>query len=230
MKNKIIVNIARVFVNEDGKFSNPVGIVVDDEHNLSGEERQKIATKLNFSETVFIDSLETVPEVSIYNPQHKVKFAGHAILGTVYFIKYVLGKHIDSVKCSDEIVKITYDGEVTYISAPLSIMPSWNFEQLDSADKIKELPEWKTSQLKHTFVWAWIDESRGLVRARTFAPDWGIPEDQANGSGSMKLASQLNKNLTITHGLGSVIYANPLEHEFAEVGGLVKISEKIIYE
>ncbi len=221
------INVAQVFVDETGKFGNPVGIVVDKDHKIDDEERQKVATKLKFSETVFIDSLGTIPEVSIFNPEHKVKFAGHAVLGTIYFINHVLGKNINSVKCGDEIVTAKFDNDVTYISAPLSIMPSWNYKQLDSSSQIEELPKDETSQMKHTFVWAWIDETKGLIRARTFAPDWGIPEDQANGSGSMRLASQLNKSLIITHGLGSVIYARPLESEFAEVGGLISIKDKL---
>lgn len=70
-------------------------------------------------------------------------------------------------------------------------------------------------------VWAWIDKKRGLVRARTFAPDWGILEDQANGSGSMQLAKRLGKRLEIYHGLGSVIYARPKNNSFADIGGRV---------
>lgn len=221
------INVARVFVNKNSQFGNPVGIVLDEGHTLNDGERQKTSTKLGFSETVFIDSLEAIPEVSIYNPQHMVKFAGHAVLGTVYFIQHILGKNIDSIKCSDESVKILLDGDVTYIKAPLSIMPAWNFERLDSPSEVVELTDEKIIQLRHTFIWSWINEKEGTVRARTFAPDWGIPEDQANGSGSMKLASQLNKNLIITHGLGSVIYARPSGSEFAEVGGLVKIMNKI---
>lgn len=221
------INVVNVFVNIDGQFGNPVGIVVDEEGKINENERQRIATKLNFSETVFINSLGNVPELSIYNPQHKVKFAGHAVLGTVYFIRHILGKNIDSIKCSNESVKILLDGEITYVKAPLSIMPAWNFEQLDSSRKVEELTKEKITHLQHIFIWSWINEKEGTVRARTFAPDWGIPEDQANGSGSMKLASQLNRNLIITHGLGSVIYARPSGSEFAEVGGLVKIDKKI---
>jgi predicted PhzF superfamily epimerase YddE/YHI9 len=221
------INVAQVFVDENGKFGNPVGIVVNDEHKIDDEERQKIATKLDFSEIVFIDSLGTIPEVSIFNPQHKVKFAGHAVLGTVYFINHVLEKSINSIKCGEEMVTIKFDNDVTYISAPLSIMPSWNYKQLDSSNQVEELPKDKISQMEHTFVWAWIDESKGLVRARTFAPDWGIPEDQANGSGSMKLAAQLGKSLKIIHGDGSIIHARPSNTKSVEVGGLVKIIENI---
>lgn len=222
------VNIVDVFIDEDGKFGNPVGIVIDEHNRLSESERQKIAAKLNFSETVYIDSLSEITEISIYNPQHKVKFAGHAVLGTAFFIKHSHGKDLDAIKCGNEQVQVkTLDG-VVYVSAPLSIMPNWNYKQLESPNSVEKLSSNDVSEFEHTFVWAWKDVSKGLVRARTFAPDWGIPEDQANGSGSMKLAAQLNKNLVITHGLGSIIYARPTEPDYAEVGGLSKIMEKQI--
>ena len=83
--------------------------------------------------------------------------------------------------------------------------------------------------MEHTFVWAWVDEEKGIVRARTFASDWCIPEDEANGSGSMKLATMLNREITIIHGKGSVIYARPTNNHFAEVGGYVSnIIDKIL--
>lgn len=217
------INITKVFVDENGKFGNPVGIVVDEEHKINDEERQKLATKLNFSETVFIDSLDATPNVSIFNPQHKVKFAGHAVLGTVYFINHVLGENVNRIKCGDEIVTVKLDNDITHINAPLSIMSSWNYEQLDSSGQVEELSKDAISQMKHTFVWAWIDESKGLVRARTFAPDWGIPEDQANGSGSMKLAAQLERSLKIIHGNGSIIHAKPSTVGYAQVGGLIEV-------
>ncbi|OGM30881.1 hypothetical protein A2630_02690 [Candidatus Woesebacteria bacterium RIFCSPHIGHO2_01_FULL_44_10] len=221
------VNIAKVFVDDKGEFGNPVGIVLNENKQFSDEQKQQVATKLNFSETVFIDSLEKTPIVSIFNPQHKVKFAGHAVLGTAYFIKHSLDKDIDSIKCWDENVAARFEEDKTYVTAPLSIMPAWNYEQLDSTNQVERLSKEEITQKKHVFVWAWIDEIKGLIRARTFAPDWGIPEDQANGSGSILLATKLKKQIEILHGQGSVIYARPIGSNLAEVGGLVKLGKKI---
>ena len=100
-------------------------------------------------------------------------------------------------------------------------MPNWNFEQLNNAELVEKLAVNETINKEHTFVWAWIDETKGLIRARTFANDWGIPEDEANGSGSMKLADTLKREITIIHGHGSVIHARPSKDNNAEVGGLV---------
>lgn len=225
MSNKITVNILKVFVDKDGKFGNPVGVVINDNDKLNDEQKQKIAHDLNFSETVFIDKFGKIPEVSVFNPIKKVRFAGHAVLGTAYFIKNVLNKNIDSIKCGEKMVKIKEEDKINYITAPLSIMPNWNYEELSSANEVENISKDEMLNKLHTVVWAYIDKVRGLIRARTFAPDWGILEDQANGSGSMLLASKLNKNLEIHHGEGSIIFAKSVDDKFAEVGGLVSLSE-----
>jgi hypothetical protein len=64
------------------------------------------------------------------------------------------------------------------------------------------------------------------IRARTFAPDWGVPEEEANGSGSMQLAHKLGRNLEILHGKGSIIRASVGSSGIA-IGGLVRQDPKI---
>ncbi len=100
------------------------------------------------------------------------------------------------------------EGNLTWVKADLLILPEWKFEQLTKASE--------------TVVWAWIDKKKGIVRARTFVSDWGIPEDEANGSGSMLLASNLGRDLIIHHGKGSIVYTRPSKPGFGEIGGLVK--------
>ncbi len=41
------IHIVRVFVDSQGKYGNPVGIVIDERNKLDTEKRQSIATKLN---------------------------------------------------------------------------------------------------------------------------------------------------------------------------------------
>jgi predicted PhzF superfamily epimerase YddE/YHI9 len=62
-----------------------------------------------------------------------------------------------------------------------------------------------------------------LIRARTFAPAWGIVEDEANGSGAMKLASNLQKPLKLIHGKGSIIFVKPAGDNQIQVGGQVRL-------
>lgn len=70
-------------------------------------------------------------------------------------------------------------------------------------------------------VWAWENEKKGLIRSRTFLPDWGTLEDQGNGSGAMQLAKILGRNIEIHQGKGSLIYSRPSEKKYAKVGGRV---------
>lgn len=217
----MLINSARVFVNENDQFGNPVGIVIDDQLKLDKPTRQKIAANLNYSETVFINDL-VKPNIQLFNPVHEVKFAGHAVLGTAYFLKHELGKDFSEINCGEHKISVTFDDSLTWITAPLSIMPQWNFKQLDSTEAIDKLNKDQFNNQEHIVVWAWCNKDKGLIRARTFAPDWGIPEDQANGSGSMLLAHQLNQRLKIIHGEGSEILAEPVNDKLIKLGGLVR--------
>jgi len=76
-------------------------------------------------------------------------------------------------------------------------------------------------------MWAWIDKTKGLIRARTFASDWEIPEAQGNGSGSMVLAAKLKRDIEIKHGEGSVIFAKPAPDGCADIGGRVNESDML---
>ncbi|MEC1260351.1 PhzF family phenazine biosynthesis protein [Bacillus swezeyi] len=60
------------------------------EKNLSGEEMQKIAREINFSETTFILSGKQENggyDVRIFTPEKEIPFAGHPTLGTAFIIK-----------------------------------------------------------------------------------------------------------------------------------------------
>jgi trans-2,3-dihydro-3-hydroxyanthranilate isomerase len=68
---------------------------------LSGEQMQKIAREINFSETTFITSKEMSGEgypVRIFTPGSEVDFAGHPTLGTAYIIrKYLENDQVTTV-------------------------------------------------------------------------------------------------------------------------------------
>lgn len=212
------VHIIRVFVDEKGKFGNPVGIVLDEGKKISQKERLKIAAKLNFSETVFVNDINT-GNISIFNPIEEHTFAGHAIIGTAWFIKNKLGKNISSTECGGKKTRVWQKDDLTWIRAKISIAPPWNHKHLKDTQSINNLTIQQFSNKQRVIVWAWKNEKEGIIRARTFAPDWGIPEDEANGSGSMQLSAKLKRNLTIFHGKGSIIYAKDCENSEASVGG-----------
>ena len=214
------VNILSAFVNSENEFGNPVGVVLDEKQELSSEDRQKVAAKIDFSETVFIDS-SGYNKTTMFNPIKEVKFAGHALIGTSYFVNRVLKKEVSFIDCKGGHVKTWQESDLTWIEANLEGTPPWKHKEFKTPHEIEHLSTSVISEFEHTMVWAWIDKQKGIIRARTFAPDWGIPEDQANGSGSMQLASMVGRKIEIKHGDGSIIYAELLGNNVAKIGGRV---------
>jgi predicted PhzF superfamily epimerase YddE/YHI9 len=72
--------------------------------------------------------------------------------------------------------------------------------------------------------WAWEDEAAGRVRARVFAPAFGIAEDEATGAAAVRLVSRLGRPITIRQGTGSLLRARPGPDGTAEVGGEVTLA------
>lgn len=212
------MKILNVFTNQNGEFGNPVGIIVDTENIIDNKNRQQMATDSGFSEIVFINNLET-KDVSIFSPTSEIPFAGHALVGTSYFFNTVLNLPTTEIVSMDKKIKSWQENNLTFVEADLSILPNWNLEELKTPNDVEQMEVVVSASKEHTLVWSWVDKEKGMVRARTFASDWNIPEDEANGSGAMKLASLLNRNLIIHHGKGSVIHSTP-----TSVGGLVKLT------
>jgi hypothetical protein len=72
-----------------------------------------------------------------------------------------------------------------------------------------------------TQLWAWEDEAAGVMRVRTFASRVGIAEDEACGSGAMRMAAAFGRCLVLHHGRGSIIHAKPGPPGYADIGGYV---------
>lgn len=218
--SKINVHMLRVFTDAKGNFGDTASVVIDEGRRISDHERQTIARKLATGETAFIND-QVSAKVSIVHPQGEIGFAGVAVLGTAWLLGKLNGSLINAIHSRDDEIKVWQDGEITWACASLSIMPPWNYKQLESAEAVEAIKVEDTTNAEHIMMWAWVDEAIGLIRARTFAADWEIPEAEGNGSGSMVLAAQLNRNIEIKHGQGSVIYARPAPDNCVDIGGQV---------
>jgi predicted PhzF superfamily epimerase YddE/YHI9 len=222
MSQRIDVHVVHVFTDKNGDFGSPTGIILDENSAIRLERRQEITVQLGFSETVFINKLSPA-DVSIFAQQKEIPFAGAPLVGTAWFIDNLTGSQTDVIRCQENEIKIVHDEGLTWVIAEdLSILPKWNLEQLDSEEEIEALSPDDRPPREHSYVWAWVDQSLkvGKVRARTFLPDWGIAEEEANGSGSMLLAHKLGRSLLIKHGKGSYVRATVGSTGVA-VGGLV---------
>lgn len=216
------IYVLRVFTNEKKEYGNPVAIMIDERMMYDRIVRQKMALKSRLSEVVFINSIKET-RISIYSPLKEIPFAGHALVGTAYFFYYILSDKIHQLNTIGGMVDVWQEDGLTWVRGKLKSAPEWNLKQMSSADAVEKMTLKESTELSHTLAWAWIDEEKGIIRARTFASDWGIAEDEANGSGAMRLVSFLNRDLVIRHGKGSLIHARPDGKNYTQIGGLVRI-------
>lgn len=224
------VHIVHIFTDRDGKFGSPTGIIVDEQQELSPERRQEITKQLGFSETVFINDLKTC-DVSIYAQQSEIPFAGAPLVGTAWYLGKLKDSPISSIVCQGNNIEVVHEDGLTWIvTNKLSTLPAWNLKEFANQDEVDALTPSDEAVQEHTYAWAWVDKGLkvGKVRARTFAPDWGIIEEEANGSGSMLLAHRFGRNLLFKHGQGSYIRAAAGSTGIAVGGKVVEVTGKKI--
>jgi trans-2,3-dihydro-3-hydroxyanthranilate isomerase len=95
----ISFHIVDVFAEQ--KYAGNQLAVLRDAQGLSGDDMQKIAREVNFSETTFIPSdseRDGGYDVRIFTPGAEVPFAGHPTLGTAYVIRReIIRKPVEQV-------------------------------------------------------------------------------------------------------------------------------------
>jgi predicted PhzF superfamily epimerase YddE/YHI9 len=215
------VHVVRVFTDEHGLHGNPLGVVLDTT-GLDDDRRQAIATELNFSETVFVDDVEQA-QLRVFTPVREIPLAGHPLVGTAWLLSQVLGRSVTSLRPLRAANVDTWLEEgVTWIRARYADAPPWQFVQLATPADIDTLSVPPAPEYDLHEFWAWTDETAGSIRARVFAGSHNIPEDEATGSGALRLIEVLRRPLVITQGRGSVIHARPsTDKARGEVGGRV---------
>lgn len=214
------VHVLSVFTDPKGDFGDAATIILDEGRHIPDSARQGLARQLNTGETAFVNDVKNA-SISIMHPQGEIDFAGVAALGTAWFLSKLRGEPIAAMEGRGGSIIVTHDGDLTWVRASLDTMPPWNYKRLETAADVEEIKIEDTSEWEHTMVWAWVDEASGLIRARTFATDWEIPEAQGNGSGSLVLAAELNRRIQINHGEGAEIFAKPATGVTADIGGRV---------
>lgn len=208
----------KVFCGEDGSFGDCHGIIIDERRAINPALRLKIAAELKYAETVFINDFYDA-DVSFFAQTKQIPFAGSAALAAGAFIKELTGSEPKQLVSQNNAIPVKFESNNVWAEAELSILPAWNLKKYDTVEVIEQLDLANSRAVEHTLVWAWINESEGLIRARTFAPDWLLPEVEANGSGSMLLADKLKKEIMVIHGKSSKIEAKPLHNKKAKIGG-----------
>ena len=214
--------VLRVFTR-NGSGGNPLGVVTDI-LGLDDDKMQQIATDLAFSETIFLSWFEgPMPKARIFTPTTEIPFAGHPLVGAAWLLLNLGPVDPGGIECSVGPVKIRQVDETTWIDGsgdqpvqamspdfapdlvPLDcaqvLMPTpYLVVQVGTPAEVAALTSPMATGLGDVYVWAWAEEGES-VRARFFAPDFGIPEDPATGSAAVALAARLRN---LGHGQGSL--------------------------
>ena len=201
----IDVAVLRVFTDAHGEFGNPLGVV--DAATAAPDERQHIATQLGYSETIFIDlphAGSTTAHARIFTPATELPFAGHPTVGAAWWLRE-RGTPVDTLQVPAGPVELGQVGALTTIRARADWSPQFAMHDLASVQELL----------------AWTDREAGHIRARMFANELGVPEDEATGSAAVRLTDSLRRNLEITQGAGSQIHTTWTADGWVLVGGRV---------
>ena len=150
-------------------------------------------------------------------------FAGHPTVGTAWLLREVR-QAVPALRVPAGSLAVRYESELTWVEADPDWSPPFEYVEVGSTAEVAALsgpPEGLTL----AYCWAWEDEVAGRIRARSFALDAGIPEDEATGSAALTLSARLGRPIEVRQGLGSNLFARPGEDGRAEVGGRVVVDE-----
>lgn len=216
----IEVEVLRVFTDDQGQYGNPLGVVLDGTVVPDGAQRQSLAASLGFSETIFIDDAER-GRIKIFTPATEVPFAGHPTVGAAWVLARELGQPITTLHTPSGVVNTWNRQHEVWVRGLLGATPPWWHERLDTSGEVAEMTRPLSEVQDATQVWAWEDEAAGMIRARVFAARYGVAHDEATGSACMRLAAALGRAITVRHGDGSIVHAQPGPPGTAEIGGRV---------
>lgn len=215
----LIVNVVNVFVDPAGAHGNELGIVWASPSTRKHE--QAIAADLGYSETIFIDGVaDGAASARIFTPARELPFAGHPTVGLAAWLRDN-GDEVKDINVPAGSVRVRFDDDLVFVRALPAWAPPFELDQLDTPDDIDAVDPDAYGMGLH-YVWAWLDEPQKRVRARMFAPEYGIREDEATGSAAVRLTAELGRDLEIVQGQGSVLHTHVRYlGQQIEVGGRV---------
>jgi predicted PhzF superfamily epimerase YddE/YHI9 len=217
----IDVTVLRVFTDPDRNFGNPLGVV--DAGRVDPHDRQRLATQLGYSETIFVDlptAGSTTAHATIYTPRTEIPFAGHPTVGLSWWLRDN-GMPVNTLRVPAGIVQVGYEGELTVISARSEWAPELFVHELDSVDDLLAADPADYPDDTAHYLWTWMDQPAGSLRARMFAANLGVLEDEATGSAAIRITDHLSRDLRITQGKGSMIETTWSPEGWVRVAGRV---------
>jgi predicted PhzF superfamily epimerase YddE/YHI9 len=189
------------------------------EPDFGPERFQPLAAELGHSETVFVtDARRGV--LRIFTPAVELPLAGHPLVGSAYVLASHPGFEGVLRPPAGEVSTFREDGR-TWVRARPQWVPPFDRLALDDPAEVDAYAAETVPPDACLQVWAWIDEPRGIVRARVFPRAHGIDEDEATGGAAILLCDALGRELEIRQGVASEIRARPLD-------GLVAIGGRVV--
>ncbi|MFG1837910.1 PhzF family phenazine biosynthesis protein [Micromonospora sp. NPDC049175] len=217
------LHVLRVFCGPGGQYGNQLGVVLDGHGVAAGRDRHEVAARLGFSETVFVDDVDT-GVVDIHTPSVRLPFAGHPLVGTSWLLSRLHARPALLHPPAGP-VPTWQDGEFTWIRGRAQWAPDRRMQQYASAEEVDALPAPPPGD-GWLYAWAWQDRTAGRVRTRGFPRRGdGIVEDEATGASAIVLTAELRRALDITQGKGSQILTRPGPDDTVDVGGRVVLDE-----
>lgn len=219
-----VLDVLRVFCGPDGRHGNRLGVLRDGSTVPAQADRQALAARLGFSETVFVDDPER-GTIDIHTPSERLPFAGHPCVGAAWLLD------LPELRTPAGVVAARLDGEFCWIEARPAWAPPRTLRQYASAAEVDALPvpvpaASATPAERWIYAWAWENEAAGRVRARGFPGRGdGIEEDEATGAGALLLTAQLGRAVNIRQGGGSQILTAPQPEGRIEIGGRVALDD-----
>jgi len=215
------LHVLRVFVGPDGRGGNPLGVFLDGAR-VPAERRLAVTRDLGFSETVFVDDAAE-GAIRILTPGRELPFAGHPTVGTAWLFRES-GAPATILRPPAGDVHFRFDDERTWIGANPSWVHEFEQEQLATPAEADAFVGPRIGE-PGIYVWAWLDEQAGTIRARYFPTEFLIAEDEATGAAAVKIGSLLGRPITILQGVGSEIVVRPQSDGTIEIGGRVELVE-----
>jgi predicted PhzF superfamily epimerase YddE/YHI9 len=217
----IDVTVLRVFTDPDGNHGNPLGVV--DASTVDPSDRQRIATELGYSETIFIDlpaAGASTAHARIHTPAVELPFAGHPTVGASWWLREQ-GTPIHTLRVPAGVVQVAYSDGLTSVSARADWAPEFAIHALASTDELLAAdPDNYPDDINH-YLWTWTDREQGVIRSRMFATDLGVPEDEATGAAAVRITDYLSRDLTIVQGKGSYIHTAWSPEGWVRIAGRV---------
>ncbi|OMC13861.1 PhzF family phenazine biosynthesis protein [Mycobacterium sp. SP-6446] len=217
----IDVTVLRVFTDPDRNFGNPLGVV--DASQVDAGDRQRLAAQLGYSETIFVDlptAGSPTAHATIYTPRTEIPFAGHPTVGLSWWLRDN-GMPVNTLRVPAGLVQVGYQDELTVISARSEWAPELFVHEFDTVDDLLAADPADYPDDTAHYLWAWIDQTAGSLRARMFAANLGVPEDEATGSAAIRITDHLSRDLRITQGKGSMIETTWSPEGWVRVAGRV---------